>query len=390
MELLSKAASEIRVERRKVQQLLKENETLQEQLKTMKHKQAQAQRQQNNSAANKEAADLRVRYGDLMTVHKAMAVELEQTKEQVRVLQGRVRDQQKVLHTQPPVTSSRSQSPSTGPSHGHHTGTGYATRHGGRSGSAATGEVYSRSNSAQPVLRSASANHAQHQQQQAVPRAYAVTLSPSTSKYGRQQSSGESPFDAMASVPLSRGAGAAVSPNKKASRVVMVREVNSAVAGDGGGGGGHRAPTKARHVDPSAAAPLARAHSAPRSASATADHPGGIAREAAVAAEERRFNDMMLSRLRRAIAPPPTREQMAEVVHAMVQELVKSASRNGLRIDLKKVGPCLYECGAGAHKRRLHLSVDSRRLVVKCGGGHVDINEFIQRNRLWSELQVQN
>jgi hypothetical protein len=330
MELLSKAAAEIRVERRKVRQLLDENASLQEQVKTLKAKQSQQQRQQANATAVKEATELRQRYGDLMTVHKAMAVELEQSKEQLRTLQTRCREQQKMLGHGGPQPGqgggSRSVSPVT-----------YANRNGGRS------------YSAQPQPRGLPSDR----------------LNSSGRSHGSISPSRQRPqhFDAMASVALShQNSGARQSPVKRSrssenKRVLMMTQ-----------------PTPAPQ-------PLQRTMTTPsRSASAA----GTVQREAANAAEERHFNDMMLSRLRRAIAPPPTKEQMAEVVHAMVVELVRSAARNGLRLDLKRLAPCLYECGG---KRRLHLTVDSRRLVVKCGGGHVDINEFIQRNRLWSPME---
>ena len=90
------------------------------------------------------------------------------------------------------------------------------------------------------------------------------------------------------------------------------------------------------------------------------------------------YNEVMLNRLRRAIAPPPTKEQLGEVVHAMVQELCKSLHSHGAHLPMHRLDACLYQCGS----RKLHLSVDSGRLVVKCGGGHVDLLEHIERNKM--------
>lgn len=290
VELMSKAAQEIRVERRKVKQLMEENASLHEELKTQRAKKNALERVQNNSALAKEVQDLRRQISDLMTIHKATASELEQTKEQLRTVQSRCREQQKLLQIQAPPTN-RVASPAA-----------YAAR--ARS-SSATNDAPLRSRES-PARRTHSATG----------------------------------FDAMESVKLSRHHS--TSPSR--TRVVMVQSAS---------------PTKRQHVDPT---------------------PSLVRIEATTAAAERQYNDTMLSRLRRAIAPPPTREQLAEVVHAMVTELVRSAARNGLRLDMKRVGPCQYDCG----KRRLTLTVDSRRLVVKCGGGHVDMNEYAQRHHLWS------
>ena len=103
-----------------------------------------------------------------------------------------------------------------------------------------------------------------------------------------------------------------------------------------------------------------------------------VDRAAMAAQATTNFNEVMMSRLRRAIAPPPTKEQLGEVVHAMVGELCKSLAKHGTRFPAQRLGPCVYQCG----RRKLHLSVDSGRLVVKCGGGHVDLLEHIERNKL--------
>lgn len=93
---------------------------------------------------------------------------------------------------------------------------------------------------------------------------------------------------------------------------------------------------------------------------------------------QKNYNDMMITRLRRAIAPPPTKEQMGEVVHAMVRELKKQLWNHGADLPMKRLDHCVYQCG----RRKLHLTVDSGRLVVKSGGGHVDLLEHIERNKL--------
>ena len=97
------------------------------------------------------------------------------------------------------------------------------------------------------------------------------------------------------------------------------------------------------------------------------------------------YNDMMLNRLRRAMAPQPSREQIGEVVHAMVHELQRQLlahSRGAAKLHLKKMEPCVYY--SEAVKKKLHLTIDSGRLVVKNGGGHVDFLEYVERNKLCS------
>lgn len=87
------------------------------------------------------------------------------------------------------------------------------------------------------------------------------------------------------------------------------------------------------------------------------------------------YSDAMVGRLRRAVAPPPTREQMAALVDAMVAAIQPEFDRRGLGVEFIKVGKCLYQVG----RRRLNLSVDSGRLVVKSGGGHTELLEYIER-----------
>ena len=100
--------------------------------------------------------------------------------------------------------------------------------------------------------------------------------------------------------------------------------------------------------------------------------------EAQAAASAKHYNDLMMSRLRRAVAPPPTKEQLAAVVDAMMKELMSSLQKHGARLPAKKSGACAYQIG----RRMVHLAVDSGRLVVKSGGGHVDLLEFIERNKM--------
>jgi hypothetical protein len=100
------------------------------------------------------------------------------------------------------------------------------------------------------------------------------------------------------------------------------------------------------------------------------------------AVDRKDYNDMMINRLRRAMAPPPTKEQLGEVVHAMVTEMVRQLNVQGVSVPLKRVDHCQYQL----NKRKLHLTVDSGRLVVKAGGGHVDLLEFLERNKLCTTL----
>lgn len=100
--------------------------------------------------------------------------------------------------------------------------------------------------------------------------------------------------------------------------------------------------------------------------------------EAERAAATKHYNDVMLSRLRRAIAPAPTKQQIGEVVHAMVEELQKSLARHGASLQLKRKEPCVYWSGT----KKLHLGVDSGKLVVTVGGGHTDLLEYMERHKL--------
>ncbi|PWU83686.1 hypothetical protein C3747_842g2 [Trypanosoma cruzi] len=61
----------------------------------------------------------------------------------------------------------------------------------------------------------------------------------------------------------------------------------------------------------------------------------------------------MITRLRRAMAPPPTKEQLGEVIHAMVQEIVRDARRRGIGLKLTRQAPCVYlfELRGAASKR---------------------------------------
>ncbi|KAF5220397.1 hypothetical protein TcYC6_0024690 [Trypanosoma cruzi] len=96
----------------------------------------------------------------------------------------------------------------------------------------------------------------------------------------------------------------------------------------------------------------------------------------------------MITRLRRAMAPPPTKEQLGEVIHAMVQEIVRDALRRGIGLKLTRQAPCVYlfelrgaisKKGKGDTARVVHLSIDSGRLSVKVGGGHENLLEYIER-----------
>lgn len=92
-------------------------------------------------------------------------------------------------------------------------------------------------------------------------------------------------------------------------------------------------------------------------------------------AEETGYSEGMIERLRRAVAPPPTPDQMAALVDAMVCAVHPELDKRGYGVDFVKVGKCLYRIG----RRRLNLTVDSGRLVVKSGGGHTDLLEYIER-----------
>lgn len=89
------------------------------------------------------------------------------------------------------------------------------------------------------------------------------------------------------------------------------------------------------------------------------------------------YNDVMISRLRRAMAPQPTKEQLGEVVHAMVSELVRQMRLRGQLLSMKRLDHGVYQL----EKKKIHLTVDSGKLVVKCGGGHVDFLEYLERGK---------
>jgi hypothetical protein len=112
----------------------------------------------------------------------------------------------------------------------------------------------------------------------------------------------------------------------------------------------------------------------------------------------RSYDEMMITRFRRSLAPPPTKEQLGEVVHSMVLQLIKVLKQRGRVLPLTKVSACVYSyptthsmvppapgkqsVPASITQRKIHLAIDSGRLVVKCGGGHVDILEYLERNKV--------
>ena len=90
------------------------------------------------------------------------------------------------------------------------------------------------------------------------------------------------------------------------------------------------------------------------------------------------YQDVMIHRMRRAMAPQPTKEQIGEVAHAMLLQLGRELSRRGVTLLIKKLEPCVYTFGTD--KKRVHVSIDSGRLVAKLGGGHVDLLEYLERH----------
>ncbi|KEG13433.1 putative protein kinase [Trypanosoma grayi] len=102
------------------------------------------------------------------------------------------------------------------------------------------------------------------------------------------------------------------------------------------------------------------------------------------------YSVAMITRLRRAMAPPPTKEQLGEVIHAMVQEIVRDTRRRGINLQMTRQSPCVYHFGyRGIHARRgksaatrvVHLSIDSGQLTVKVGGGHENFLDYLERYR---------
>lgn len=320
MDLLAKAAAEIRAERRKVKELLADNERLQAELREAKARRPSSQ--PRSDVAGKEAAELRRRNDDLAAMGAAQAQENAKLREHVKELTQRCREQQRALASGGPHPAPRSRTSSPGsyaqrqqhPSPDHH------DHHERRPAS--------RNHSAAPIVRSP-------------PRSVRSAV-PAQQHH----------FDAMESVRETR--------RSSPQRVARSSSAPKAAA--------------ARGPSPKAVKMVLTQASPNHSANSSA----AVKREAVDAASQRNYNDVMLSRLRRAIAPPPTKEQLAEVVHAMVSELGAALKRHGTTLPLQKAGPCVYTLNG---KKKLHLGVDSSRLVVKCGGGHVDLMEYLERNR---------
>ncbi|RNF15522.1 putative myosin heavy chain [Trypanosoma conorhini] len=99
----------------------------------------------------------------------------------------------------------------------------------------------------------------------------------------------------------------------------------------------------------------------------------------------------MITRLRRAMAPQPTKEQLGEVIHAMVHEVLRDVRRRGIDLKMTRQAPCVYRCelrgtaainrkGKGANARVLHLSIDSGRLAVNVGSGHENFLDYLERH----------
>eukprot|EP01063_Lacrimia_lanifica_P006967 TRINITY_DN14414_c0_g2_i1.p1 TRINITY_DN14414_c0_g2~~TRINITY_DN14414_c0_g2_i1.p1 ORF type:complete len:374 (+),score=165.97 TRINITY_DN14414_c0_g2_i1:71-1123(+) len=133
---------------------------------------------------------------------------------------------------------------------------------------------------------------------------------------------------------------------------------------------------QAEYADPPAPQPRA----SPRAGSA-----GGGKRSASARARPRstspglpqgggQRSDMMLDRMRRALAPPP-KETMGLLVQSMVQELRRVLRARGTELPLERKGDCLYVLG----NKRVNLAVANGKLVVKTGGGSVDFLEYLER-----------
>lgn len=86
-------------------------------------------------------------------------------------------------------------------------------------------------------------------------------------------------------------------------------------------------------------------------------------------------DEVLIHRMIRALSPPPTASQLGRLVDAMVRELLRNLQERGVELPLRRAGPCAYTL----HGRRLNLSVVSDRLVVKVGGGHQDLLEYLQK-----------
>ncbi|RNF06913.1 putative myosin heavy chain [Trypanosoma rangeli] len=112
---------------------------------------------------------------------------------------------------------------------------------------------------------------------------------------------------------------------------------------------------------------------------------------------EKAYSLGMITRLRRAMAPPPTKEQLGEVIQAMVHEVVRDARRRGISLKMTRQAPCVYRCelygtvatnrkGKDATARVVHLSIVSGRLAVKVGSGHENFLEYLERCRSLSSV----
>ena len=105
MELLSKAAGEIRVERRKVRQLMDENSQLKDQLRHANGRRSTADRETKVHAIHKERDDALRQRDEAVEAADAQANELEALREQVAELRQRCREQQRQLQAGVPATA---------------------------------------------------------------------------------------------------------------------------------------------------------------------------------------------------------------------------------------------------------------------------------------------
>nr|CCC92838.1 conserved hypothetical protein [Trypanosoma congolense IL3000] len=118
----------------------------------------------------------------------------------------------------------------------------------------------------------------------------------------------------------------------------------------------------------------------------TVDNPWAIT---PIEAGALRYAVKRIKRLRRAMVPQPSKEQLGQVIHAMVEELVRDAYRRGKDLQMHQKAPCVYVCTYSPNRQRkigstatrvMHLSIDNGRLTVKMGGGHVNLLDFLEKH----------
>eukprot|EP00760_Papus_ankaliazontas_P024223 PhM_4_TR2148/c0_g1_i1/m.87414 len=93
--------------------------------------------------------------------------------------------------------------------------------------------------------------------------------------------------------------------------------------------------------------------------------------------------ELMLRRIRRAMAPATTPEQMSLLVQGMVKELQDTFISNGMLLPLTLVGGDGSTTYVTSAKKKIRLAVHSNVLMVQVGAGYEDFVDYVDRHKLW-------